>query len=150
MNLCYDMNNKIEKIGEMLFMKLLIIIFIILPAIEIALFILTGQAIGVLPTIGLMILSGILGAYLVKRQGLAVLRQFQVQLQAGEPPGIPLLHGLCVLLGGLFLISPGFLTDFIGLLLLIPFIRNWFIPYILKWIRNKMDRGDFIFIGRYY
>lgn len=121
-------------------MKYLILIFIIVPAVEIGLFILAGKAIGGLATVALIIITGILGAYFAKRQGLEVFKKIQEQLRFGQPPGDALLEGICVLVGGLLLLSPGFLTDVMGVFLLLPFTRKGLKPILLKVIKNWISR----------
>jgi len=107
---------------------------------EIGLFILSGKTIGVLPTVGLLIVTGILGAYLAKKQGLEALRRVQHDLRSGIPPGIVMLDGVCILLGGLLLLSPGFVTDIMGLLLLLPVTRKAIKPFLLKMIKKWINR----------
>ncbi|MCJ8009639.1 FxsA family protein [Lederbergia wuyishanensis] len=128
-------------------MKFFILLFIVIPAIEIGMFILSGKTIGVLPTVAIIIVTGILGAYLAKKQGLEALRRVQNDLRLGHPPGIAVLDGVCILAGGILLLSPGFLTDFIGLLLLLPFTRNSIRPLLLKVIKKWIGRKQ-IFIYR--
>ncbi|MCR2821903.1 FxsA family protein [Lederbergia panacisoli] len=116
-------------------MKYIILIFIVLPALEIGLFILSGKTIGIFPTVGLIIITGILGAYLAKKQGLEALKRVQNDLRSGIPPGIAMLDGVCIL-AGILLLSPGFMTDIVGLLLLLPVTRNTMRPFLLKIIKN--------------
>ena len=99
---------------------LLILIFIVLPIAEIYVIIKVGEAIGVLPTIGLLILDGFLGAALLRHQGRAAWRRFNEALAAGKIPAREVFDGALVIVGGAFLLAPGFITDVIGLLLLIP------------------------------
>src|SRR5215218_11138401 len=99
---------------------LLVLIFIVLPVAEIYVIIKVGEAIGVWPTVGLLILDGFLGAALLRSQGRAAWRRFNDALAAGKVPAREVFDGAMVIFGGAFLITPGFITDFIGLLLLIP------------------------------
>ncbi|WP_346728917.1 FxsA family protein [Lederbergia citrea] len=121
-------------------LKYLILLFIIVPAMEIGLFIMAGKAIGVITTVSLIILTGLLGAYLAKRQGLEALRKVQAQLRSGQPPGNAMLDGVCILAGGILLLAPGFISDLTGLLLLLPITRNALRPLMLKVIRNWISR----------
>ena len=105
---------------------LLVLIFIVLPVAEIYVIIKVGEAIGVWPTIALLILDGFLGAALLRHQGRAAWRRFNDALAAGKVPAREVFDGAMVILGGAFLISPGFITDVIGLLLLIPLSRALF------------------------
>jgi len=105
---------------------LLVLIFIVLPVAEIYVIIKVGEAIGVLPTIGLLILDGFVGAALLRHQGRAAWRRFNEALAAGKIPAREVFDGAMVIVGGAFLLAPGFITDFIGLLLLIPVSRAMF------------------------
>ncbi|OLE35096.1 MAG: hypothetical protein AUG48_11510 [Actinobacteria bacterium 13_1_20CM_3_68_9] len=98
----------------------LVLIFIVLPIAELYVIIKVGEAIGVLPTIGLLILDSFLGAALLRSQGRAAWRRFNEALAAGRIPTREVFDGAMVILGGAFLITPGFITDVIGVLLLIP------------------------------
>ncbi|MED1203215.1 FxsA family protein [Heyndrickxia acidicola] len=122
-------------------MRYLFFLIIVVPAIEIGLFILSGKLIGVFPTICLIIFTGILGAYLAKKQGIETLRRLQEDLRSGRMPGEAITDGVCILSGGIFLITPGFITDILGLLLLMPATRKWFKPLLYrifrKWMRRK-------------
>jgi UPF0716 protein FxsA len=99
---------------------LLVLIFIVLPIAELYVIIKVGGAIGVLPTIALLIVDSFLGAALLRAQGRAAWRRFNEALAAGRVPTREVFDGAMVILGGAFLITPGFITDVIGLLLLIP------------------------------
>jgi UPF0716 protein FxsA len=96
-----------------------------LPLIEIAAFVLVGSRIGVLPTIGLVILSGIAGGILLRIQGFGILTKIRQQVEAGRDPGRELAHGVMILLAGILLLIPGFVTDILGILLFIPPIRDF-------------------------
>jgi len=128
-------------------LKYIILIFIVIPAIEIGLFILSGKTIGVLPTVGVIIATGILGAYLAKKQGLEALRKVQNDLRSGIPPGIAMLDGVCILVGAILLITPGFLSDIMGLFLLLPVTRKIIRPFLLKMIKKWISRKQ-IYIYR--
>ncbi|MBD1380095.1 FxsA family protein [Metabacillus arenae] len=122
-------------------MRILLFILIIVPAIEIGLLVLSGNTFGVLPTILLIILTGIVGAALAKQQGLETLRKAQEKMRTGELPGDSVIDGLCILIGGVLLLTPGFVTDTIGFFLLIPPTRKFVKPFIQrlirKWIYNN-------------
>lgn len=102
----------------------LIALFIVIPLIEIAVIIQVGEALGVLNTIGLLLLISVVGAWLVKRQGLGVLRRIRQQQQAGQIPAAAMFDGALVLVAGALLLTPGFVTDAVGLLLLLPPVRT--------------------------
>jgi UPF0716 protein FxsA len=106
-------------------MGLLILLFIIgLPLVEIYLFIEVGDELGALSTVGLTILTAVVGMALVRSQGLSVLRSAQASAERGETPVKEALHGVALLLAGIFLFIPGFFTDALGALLLIPMVRE--------------------------
>ncbi len=107
-------------------LPVLLVLFIVVPIAELYVIIQVGQAIGVLPTIGLLLLDSILGSVLMRSQGRAVWRRFTTAVQAGRPPAREVLDGALVLLGGAFLLTPGFITDIIGFVLLIPPTRAMF------------------------
>ena len=91
-----------------------------IPVAEIFFIIRVARDLGVLETIGLLVAVSVVGAWLVRRSGLGVLRQIQERLARGEIPGKELVDGLLILVGGILMLTPGFLTDAVGLLLLIP------------------------------
>jgi len=98
-----------------------------------------GQRIGVLATIGIIVLTGIMGAYLVKDQGFMVLKKIQYDLSQGILPGDSLLQGIIILTGGIFLLTPGFLTDIIGFIFLFPISRKIVKKYLLIWLKKKIN-----------
>lgn len=104
---------------------LLFLMLLVVPLIEIFLFIQVGGEIGAWPTIGIVILTAVVGTVMLRRQGLAALRGVQSRLAAGEDPGRLLADGAMILVAGVLLLTPGFLTDTIGLLLLVPAVRAW-------------------------
>jgi UPF0716 protein FxsA len=99
---------------------LLILIFIVVPIAELALLIQVGDLIGVWWTIALLIADSILGAMLMRSQGRAVWRRFNVALQSGRPPAREVLDGMLVIFGGALLLTPGFISDIFGLVFLLP------------------------------
>lgn len=105
------------------------LLLLALPLIEIAVFVLVGSQIGVLPTIGLVVLSGIAGGILLRIQGFGILSRIRQQVEAGRDPGRELAHGVMILLAGILLLIPGFVTDILGILLFIPQIRDlgWYL-----------------------
>src|SRR4029453_12832872 len=113
------------------------LIFIVLPIAEIYVIIKVGEAIGVLPTIALLILDSFLGAALLRSQGRGAWARFNDALARGRIPAREVFDGAMVILGGAFLITPGFITDAIGLLLLIPPTRRLFRGLVsrLAWSR---------------
>ncbi len=122
-------------------MRYLILLLIIVPAAEIAFLLLSGRTIGIFPTILLIIFTGIIGSYLAKKQGLETIRKAQEQLRFGRMPGEEILDGICIIIGGTLLLSPGFITDVFGLLLLLPPTRVYFKKLLTRILRNWMNKG---------
>jgi len=106
---------------------LILLLFIGLPLIEVYFLIKVGSQIGALPTIALSILTAVLGTWLVRHQGFGVLMRVRETLALDEVPALELLDGALILIAGLFLLLPGFLTDAVGFLLLFPHLRRWLI-----------------------
>lgn len=127
-------------------MRVLILLFILISAAEIGVLLLSGNTIGIWPTIVLLVATGVLGSYLAKKQGMNTLKKVQEQLQYGRMPGDEILNGVCILLGGIMLLSPGFLTDIIGLILLLPPTRAAMKPIILKMLKKWMSNNTFTII----
>ncbi|MFZ4450645.1 FxsA family protein [Salibacterium aidingense] len=125
-----------------------VLILIVVPALEIGVLILSGNIIGVWPTILLIILTGLLGAWLARKEGLETIRTAQLQMQNGEVPGSLVLDGLCILVGGAVLLTPGFITDLIGFFLLIPYTRGIVKAMLQKLFKNLIQNGNLIFIQR--
>ncbi|TWA69072.1 UPF0716 protein FxsA [Azospirillum brasilense] len=115
-------------------MNPLLLLFLLLPIAEIATFIEVGDWIGAGPTVGLVVLSAILGSVLIRWQGLSVLKRAQASAERGESPVGAVFEGFCVVVAGLLLIIPGFLTDIVGLLLFVRPIRN----ALGRWLFDRM------------
>lgn len=101
----------------------LFLAFLLVPLIEIALFIQVGSWIGLWPTLAIVILTAIAGTILVRSQGAAVLSRLRTNLETLRDPTEPLAHGAMILFSGALLLTPGFFTDLVGFLLLIPGVR---------------------------
>lgn len=101
-------------------MAFILFLFIVLPFVELTLLLRIGAEIGALNTLGIVVATGLLGGYLAKHEGLAVWRRFQAKLASGAMPGDELLDGVIVLASGALLVTPGVITDAIGLLGLFP------------------------------
>ncbi|MCJ8323873.1 MAG: FxsA family protein [Rhizobiales bacterium] len=102
---------------------LLLFIFIAVPVIEIGLFIQVGGAIGLLATLAVVVVTAVIGTYLLRLQGLNIVMKVQSQLQSGQMPVQDLIHGAFIVVAGLLLLTPGLFTDFIGFSLFIPQVR---------------------------
>jgi UPF0716 protein FxsA len=103
----------------------LALLFVIVPILELVLLIELGQAVGLLPTLALVLFTGVTGAWLARAEGLRVLFEFQRELGSGRLPGQAMLDGISVLVGGALLLTPGVLTDVVGFSLLFPPTRRW-------------------------
>jgi UPF0716 protein FxsA len=99
---------------------LLILAFIVVPLVELAVIIQVGQEIGLLPTVAILLADSILGGLLMRSQGRAAWRRFNDAMRAGRVPHREALDGALVIFGGALLLTPGFITDIVGLLLLLP------------------------------
>lgn len=102
----------------------LFLLFLLVPIIEIAIFIQVGGLIGLWPTLGVIILTAVAGTALVRSQGATALMEIQQSFNELRDPTRPLAHGAMIMLAGLLLLTPGFFTDFAGLLLLVPPVRD--------------------------
>lgn len=106
--------------------------FLVVPIIEIYLLIQVGSVIGAIPTILLVIATAVIGAYLLRQQGLSTLSRFQSNLAAGVMPAKEMLEGILLLVGGALLMTPGFFTDAMGFLCLIPVSRRFLVDQMIK------------------
>jgi len=113
-------------------MAFLILLFIVVPIAELYVIFKVGDSIGWLPTLAILVLDSLLGTWLLKSQGGAVWRRFQETMQAGRVPHREVFDGVLVIFGGAFLITPGFLTDILGMLLLVPPTRAVFRRWLIR------------------
>jgi UPF0716 protein FxsA len=107
-----------------------------LPILEVYTFIQVGQAIDVWPTIGLVILTAVMGTALIRWQGMAVLGRAQAALARGEAPLREVFDGVCLLVAGVLLLTPGFITDTIGFLLILPPVRLLILAMVVAGVRS--------------
>lgn len=121
--------------------KLLFILFLVVPLVEIFFLIQVGQVIGAGWTIFLVVATAVIGAFLLRLQGFQTLHRAQTTLQQGQLPATEMLEGLCLLVSGALLLTPGFVTDTMGFFLLVPPMRQLLIAQMLK-------NSQFIFNGR--
>jgi UPF0716 protein FxsA len=117
--------------------QLLFVLFIIIPIIEITVIIQVGDLLGLWPTVAIVILSAWLGAKYVRQQGLATLQSVQTKMAQGEMPSGEIVTGLMLLVAGVLLVTPGFVTDIFGLSLLIPAVRKSIAAQAQKYINVK-------------
>jgi UPF0716 protein FxsA len=127
--------------------KLFLLLLIIVPALEIWVLILSGNTFGVPITILLIILTGILGAALAKKEGLNAIRTAQMQASQGQMPSGVILDGICILVGGVVLLTPGFITDALGFFLLIPQTRAVFKGFLQRVFQKAVKSGNFIYVS---
>lgn len=109
-----------------------LVAFVVIPLVDLALLIWTGSQIGLMWTLAIVVGTGVLGATLVKRQGLAIWSQARQRIASGTLPTRELAHGAMVVAAGAFLLSPGILTDLAGVALLVPPIREWVRQRIIR------------------
>lgn len=131
---------------------LFILLFTVVPVAELAILIKIGQIWGLRNTLLLVILTGLLGAILLKVQGISILRRINNELSVGKIPADSLFDGLFIFCGGLLLITPGILTDILGLLLLLPFSRSLFKYWAKRKIKRAFAQGriiQFSYFNRY-
>ncbi|MDQ0817988.1 MULTISPECIES: FxsA family protein [Bacillus] len=126
--------------------KYLLLLLILFPAVEISLFLISSKIIGILPTMLMIVLTSALGAYFARKQGIEAFQKVQRDLQYGKMPGVTIVDGFCILIGGLLLLIPGFLSDIIGALLLIPMTRKQIKPLFERWLRNMSNRNRYTII----
>jgi len=124
-----------------MFIKLLVL-FISIPAIEIYVLLAAGELIGLWPTIALIFLTGIAGAYLARTQGSDTARRIQIALEKGEMPTEELLDGAMIFAGGVTLLTPGFCTDMLGFCLLLPVTREILKDLARKWLKKMINNGQ--------
>ncbi len=124
-----------------MFAKLLFL-FVVVPFVELYILIELGTRIGAMPTLGIVIITGIVGAALAKHQGLEVLRRIQIEMSSMQMPGDAMFDGVLVLIGGILLMTPGILTDITGFLFLIPFSRGILKLYIKNWVSRKIQSSE--------
>lgn len=116
-------------------LALLAIVFIVVPLVELYVIVQVGHAIGVLNTIGVLLVVSVVGAWLTKHEGFVVLQRVRERLGRGEVPGREMIDGLIILLGGLLLLTPGFVTDAAGIVLLFPPTR----ALARAWLRRRFS-----------
>ena len=125
-------------------MQKISIVFIGTILLELAVFIVVGNFIGVLPTILFVIGSAIGGFYLAKKTGLHSFKAIQASIEQGQAPGIALIDGFLSLLGSILFIIPGFISTLVGALMVTPFTKQLFKPAIFFWLRKKLKNSQVI------
>lgn len=120
-------------------------LFVVVPLIELALLIWLGQWMGVMPTVLLVAVTGVLGAWLARTQGVQALTRLQEEMARGELPGKALMDGAAILVGGTLLLTPGVLTDVLGFALLIPPTRSLLQKWALAGLKRRVEAGSIHF-----
>jgi len=116
---------------------LLLTAFVVfMPLVELYFIVQVGQEMGVLPTVAALLVISMVGTALVKREGIRVYRQFMESVRAGNEPTREIVHGVCILAAGVFLLAPGFMSDGIGILLLLPPVRALFARIVMRRTRK--------------
>lgn len=119
--------------------QILLLLFLLIPIIEIYLLIEVGSAIGAFPTIFLVVFTAVVGAALLRWQGFTTFQRVREAMARGEVPAIEMMEGVVLLICGALLLTPGFFTDAVGFLCLIPAVRRYFILEIIK--RQSLSVG---------
>ena len=120
----------------------LFLLFTLVPALELYLIIKVGQSIGAFNTLLIIIFTGVLGAYYARQQGFKVFSNIQWKMEQGNLPGDDLVNGAMLLVGGALLITPGFVTDFLGFSLIFPPTREAMKVSVSRYLQRKMERGE--------
>lgn len=126
-----------------------LIVLTLIPALEVYGFVLMSNWVGGWNTFLLILLTGVIGAVIARYEANQVWADAQKQMQAGQIPGKKAVEGLCILAGGILLLTPGFFTDIIGFTLVFPLTRPIYSHYLLKWLEKKMKDGNFIYFRRF-
>ena len=125
----------------------LALIFLIVPIVEIYVLIQVGQVIGALWTVLFVVLTAVIGVQLLRLQGLSTLMRAQQRMQGGQLPAEEMAEGIGLVVAGAFLLTPGFVTDALGFLLLVPAFRRWLIGLFRE---RLMASGRFTVQGQYH
>ncbi|WP_285765641.1 FxsA family protein [Peribacillus sp. SI8-4] len=122
-------------------MRYFLLFIIAMPVVEIIVLLLSGKVIGFWPTLFLIIGTGLIGAYLAKKQGMETWRKAQEQIRYGMMPGNEIIDGICIFIGAALLLSPGLISDIAGLILVFPPTRNLLKPIVIRFLMNRMNKG---------
>lgn len=126
-------------------MKIFLLLAFILSALEIGVFIWIGGWVGPWWVVGLVLLTGGVGFYLAKQQGIETWNRAQASMQRGEAPTSYIIDGICILIGAVLLVTPGFISDIVGFLLVIPMTRKLFNQRIEKFIKYLFNKRTIIY-----
>lgn len=126
-------------------MRFLLILFVVVPLLELFVLIQVGQLIGALPTVGLVILTAIVGIALLRRQGYSALASAREKMAQGQIPAEEMVSGIFLAVGGVLLLTPGFITDFFGLCCLTPGVRRG----LLVWATRHLFPGGVVTVHQH-
>ncbi|MBI4818636.1 MAG: FxsA family protein [Deltaproteobacteria bacterium] len=133
------MSNNVHVIGW------LILAMTLVPLVELFLLIEIGQRVGAFPTIALVFLTGVAGAWLARSQGISILRRFNAEVAEGRMPTTTLVEGMLILVGGVLLLTPGVVTDLFGIVLLIPILRRPFASLVMGFAKKRIEASAVTF-----
>jgi UPF0716 protein FxsA len=128
-------------VGSLSLVFLLVLLFILVPIVELYVIIQVGGAIGVVPTLAILIADSLLGAWLLRRQGRAAWVRFNRVLNEGRMPHREVMDGVLIIFGGALLLTPGFITDIFGLILLIPPTRAGVRAFMTRLVQGRLAMG---------
>jgi len=123
----------------------LFILFTLVPVIELWLLMRVGSVIGFFPTIGIVLLTGVVGAWMARIQGLSVISELNTSVAQGKVPGKELVNAVLVFVGGALLLTPGFVTDILGFLMIMPGTRDAISAFLMNYFSKKVQKGDIRF-----
>ncbi len=134
-------------------MRILLLLIFLVPIVELYFLIQVGGMIGALPTVLLTIATAVFGVALMRSQGVATIQKAQVEMNSGQAPQATMFEGVFIFLGGVLLFFPGLISDFLGLVFLIPFVRRFLISQSMKGMRTqthyRSQRGEQVFEGEW-
>ncbi len=133
-------------------MRILFLLFILVPIFEMVVLIKMGQLIGLLSTVGLVLMTAFLGINILRQQGLSTLNRATWRIQSGQLPAQEMLEGILLAVGGALLLTPGFITDTVGFACLLPWSRQWLVQRLMgrfQAFRTKAGSKDSTHAGRY-
>ncbi len=122
----------------------LLVAFVVVPLVDLYVLFLVAGRIGVLETVALVIVTGIVGGVLAKMQGAQTIRRLQYRAARGESPSAELADGALILFGAALLLTPGLITDAVGFALLLPFVRPYVRSALSSYLSKKVRRGDVV------
>ncbi len=120
----------------------LLILFVVMPIVELSILVRVHDEFGFGPTFGLVLLTGVFGAWLARKQGRQTLVNLQSEVAEGRTPAPHMIDGFMILMAGMVLITPGLVTDAIGFLLLVPIVRKEIRVWIRRWLEAKVADGS--------